>query len=234
MFWATGLPPGEAAKVSGSSLLTLGFATVETPIQTVLAFVEAGLGLVMVAVLISYLPTIYSAFARREAAVTLLEVRAGTPPSPVEMFLRYNRIHNLDELGKIWTNWEGWFADIEESHTSLAALTFFRSPQPNRSWVTAAGTILDAAALANPCSTCLTIRRPISASAPAISPCGASAIFSASSTMKRRSPATRSALHAPNLKPCVTSWPPVGFRSKPTANRPGAPMPAGGSTTTLC
>jgi hypothetical protein len=149
MFWATGLPPGEAAKVSGSSLLTLGFATVETPLQSGLAFIEAGLGLVMVAVLISYLPTIYSAFARREAAVTLLEVRAGTPPSPVELFLRYDRIHNLSELGKLWSSWEGWFADIEESHTSLAALTFFRSPQPNRSWVTAGGTILDAAALAN-------------------------------------------------------------------------------------
>ncbi len=149
MFWAGGSEPPDAAKMSGSSLLTLGFATLDTPWAVGMAFVEASIGLVLVALLIAYLPTMYAAFARRETAVTMLEVRAGSPPSAIEMFQRYHRIHNLSEMGDLWVTWEIWFADVEESHTSLAALSFFRSPQPDRSWVTAAGTILDAASLAN-------------------------------------------------------------------------------------
>jgi hypothetical protein len=89
----------------------------------------------------------YSAFSRREAAVNMLDVRAGSPPSAVEMIARYYRIRGLDQLHEIWTTWEMWFADVEETHTSLAALPFFRSPQPDRSWITAAGAVLDAASL---------------------------------------------------------------------------------------
>lgn len=79
--------------------------------------------------------------------VTLLEVRAGSPPSAVEMLSRYQRIQGLPGLAAQFEAWENWFADIEESHTSLPALVFFRSPWPDRSWVTAAGAVLDAAAL---------------------------------------------------------------------------------------
>lgn len=77
----------------------------------------------------------------------MLEVRAGSPPSAVEMIKRYSRLNRLDQLGELWTSWEAWFVDIEESHTSLGALPFFRSPQPHRSWVTAAGAVLDGASL---------------------------------------------------------------------------------------
>ena len=134
-------------RLSGSSLLTLGFATSENIFVNLLIFSEATLGLILVALLIAYLPTMYSAFSRREEAVNLLEVRAGSPPSAVEMLLRYNRIHGLAQLADLWANWEVWFADVEETHTVLPALVFFRSPRPENSWVIAAGTILDAAAL---------------------------------------------------------------------------------------
>lgn len=148
MFWAIGIEPLERAfKLSGSSLLTLGFENVSDIPSDILAFVEATIGLILCALLISYLPTMYSAFARREAAVSMLEVRAGTPPSAVQMIVRYQRISGLDQISELWQSWEVWFAEIEESHTSLAALSFFRSPQPQRSWVTASGTVLDAAAL---------------------------------------------------------------------------------------
>jgi hypothetical protein len=149
MFWALGIAGWQDAfVVSGSSLLTLGFAGVESVGQTALAFSEATIGLILVALLIAYLPTMYTAFARREAAVALLEVRAGTPPFAVELFERYTRLQRLDQLHDLWLSWEMWFADVEESHTSLPALAFFRSPQPDRSWITAAGAILDAASLA--------------------------------------------------------------------------------------
>jgi hypothetical protein len=148
MFWGLGVPTlFDAFRDSGSSLLTLGFAVIEGFPRQTLSFSEAGIGLIMVALLIAYLPTIYSAFSRREAAVTLLEVRAGNPPSAAEMLRRYFRIHGPERLTDVWKIWEGWFADIEESHTSLPALVFFRSPQPDHSWVTSAGAVLDAAAL---------------------------------------------------------------------------------------
>jgi hypothetical protein len=148
MFWAWSLPEWkDAIRMSGSSLLTLGFAPLNNFEQALIGFSEAIFGLGLVALLISYLPTMYSAWSRREEAVALLEVRAGSPPSAVEMLLRYFRIEGLDRLPEVWENWEVWFANVDETHTSLAALSFFRSPTPHRSWVTAAGAVLDAAAL---------------------------------------------------------------------------------------
>jgi hypothetical protein len=148
MYWALGASTWyRAIQISGSSLLTLGFAAADGPLHLLLSFTEATIGLILVALLIAYLPTMYAAFSRRETAVTLLEVRAGNPPSAMEMIQRYHRIHGLEQLTEIWQGWEIWFADIEESHTSLAALVFFRSPQPDHSWVTAAGAVLDGAAL---------------------------------------------------------------------------------------
>ncbi|MGE5138897.1 MAG: hypothetical protein ACM3JD_05510 [Rudaea sp.] len=150
MYWALGpVSWAEAFAISGSSLLTLGFVPLQDLAHQALAFSEATLGLGLLALLISYMPTMYSAFSRREAAVTMLEVRAGSPPSAENMIERYNRIHGLNRLGVVWTSWEAWFADIDETHTSLAALVFFRSPHAEHSWVTAAGAILDCASLTN-------------------------------------------------------------------------------------
>ncbi|HJS29692.1 MAG TPA: hypothetical protein VJ768_08725 [Anaerolineales bacterium] len=149
MFWAIGVEPVERAFwMSGSALLTLGFAPVTTLTQTILAFTEAMIGLGLIALLIAYLPAIYSAFSARENLVALLEVYAGSPPSAFELISRASRIRGLGYLGELWTSWEIWFAALEESHTSLLILAYFRSPSPDRSWVTAAGTVLDAAALA--------------------------------------------------------------------------------------
>lgn len=149
MFWAVDqVSWHDAFRVSGSSLFTLGFAVPASTISDFMVFSEALIGLGLIAILIAYLPTMYSAFSRREAAVTLLEVRAGSPPSAIEMFERFRRLHRLEELNEIWVTWEAWFSELEESHTSLAALAFFRSPRPHRHWVIAAGAVLDAASLA--------------------------------------------------------------------------------------
>jgi hypothetical protein len=146
MFWAIGNQPlREAFGLSGSSIVTLGFAPFADLPTTVLGISEAGLGLSLLALLITYLPSVYATFSRREQVVALLEVRAGSPPSAAELIERFARIGWLDRLDDLWSQWESWFVDIEETHTSLPALVFFRSPQPDRSWVTAAGTMLDTA-----------------------------------------------------------------------------------------
>jgi hypothetical protein len=137
----------DAVSLSGSSITTLGFIPAETSVERLLAFTEAGWGLILVTLMITYLPSIYSTFSRRETQVALLEVRAGDPPSAVEMLTRYNRIGWLENAADTWLDWERWFAEIEESHTTFPIVAFFRSPQPQRSWVTASGTVLDAASL---------------------------------------------------------------------------------------
>jgi hypothetical protein len=148
MYWSLGERPWRLAfALSGSSLLTLGFTAPHDFPMTALAFTEAGLGLALLALLISYLPSIYTAFSRREAAVASLDTRAGRPPSAVAMLERLSRIKGLDEMGDFWRDWERWFVDIEETHTSNPSLVFYRSPVSNRSWITAAGTVLDAASI---------------------------------------------------------------------------------------
>jgi hypothetical protein len=146
IYWAVGLDvPRDSFVQSGSSLLTLGFA-VDTHGPVVAAtFVEATLGLGLIALLISFLPSMYQQFSHREVLVSQLDTRAGTPPTPVNLFRRAHRIGwDADDL---WTDWERWFAEVEESHTSYLALPFFRSPHHARSWITAAGAVLDSAAL---------------------------------------------------------------------------------------
>ncbi len=148
MFWAVEPRPlYDVFSLSGSSLLTLGFTKSEGVISLLLEFSEATFGLTMAALLIAYLPTMYAAFSKRESMVAMLDVRGGTPPTPLELLTRAHRIRGLDALTELWVAWEVWFVEVEESHTSLAALVFFRSPQPNTSWVTAAGAVLDTAAL---------------------------------------------------------------------------------------
>ena len=137
-----------AIELSGSSLFTLGTTSSRHLGADVLTYAEAGLGLLLLTLLITYLPSIYTAFSRRENGVNLLSVRAGDPPKATTMLIRYHRIEDANyRLSSLWQTWEGWFADVEESHTSFSILAFFRSPQPEQSWVTAAGTLLDAASL---------------------------------------------------------------------------------------
>ncbi|CAN5199227.1 hypothetical protein BH20ACT24_BH20ACT24_12770 [soil metagenome] len=147
-FWGLGgRSLREAFILSGSSLLTLGFERAESLPATILAFFEAAIGLVLLAMLITYLPSLYGAFSRREAAVTALEVRAGSPPSGVEMIGRFFVMQRIDRLTDVWARWETWFVEVEETHTSFPSLVFFRSPQPEHSWITAAGAVLDGASL---------------------------------------------------------------------------------------
>ncbi len=152
VFWGLGIdPPREAFYLAGSSLLTLGTHQATDLPTHVAQFVAATLGLGLVALLISYLPSIYSAFQRREVAVTQLATRAGEPPSPIVMIRRHHALERLDALDQVWEDWETWFADVEETHTSQPSIVFFRSISHERSWITSAGVVLDAAALR--CST---------------------------------------------------------------------------------
>jgi hypothetical protein len=139
--------PSVALRWSGSAVFTLGYSVPSGGFATALVFCEAAIGLGLLALLIAYLPSIYSAFSRREATVTHFSVRAGTPPSAVELLMRARRAEFLHGLDPLFESWEAWFVDLEETHTTFVSLVFFRSPNPHRSWITAAGAMLDTAAL---------------------------------------------------------------------------------------
>jgi hypothetical protein len=150
IFWGVGdISVGEAARFSGSALFTLGFAS---PVSTGLLFIDYGealIGLTLLALLISYLPTIYAAFSKREFMVAKLAIRGGFPPSPwgaIEVV--YTTTGSLDAMDALmWHEWEEWFIDLSETHTSLVILNFYRSPDPNSHWISAARIALDTAAL---------------------------------------------------------------------------------------
>src|SRR5206468_2134182 len=148
MFHALGVEGFERAfEMSGSSLFTLGFVRPPDFATNVLAFAEAATGLVLLSLLIAYLPTIYSSFSRREVRVAQLEVRAGRPPAGVNVLVRAQQMERFHLLDDFWRTWQEWFAEIEETHTSIGVLSFFRSPVGHRSWLTASGAVLDAASL---------------------------------------------------------------------------------------
>jgi hypothetical protein len=148
IFWGLGVDPlRQAFTLSGSSLLTLGVEHPGDLPVTIAAFIEATLGLGLIGLLISYLPSIYAAFQRRELRVAQLATRAGDPPSAAEMITRHHALNRLDALDDLWDEWEEWFADLEETHTSQPALVFFRSISHDRSWITSAGVLLDVASL---------------------------------------------------------------------------------------
>ena len=132
---------------AGASLLTLGFVTTNSLWATVVDFIAGFTGLIIVALQIAYLPTLYTAYNRRETEVTLLNVRAGNPAWGPEV-LRRSRIGSvMDELPILYQAWERWAAELAESHVSYPTLLRFRSPGSGASWITSLLAVMDAAAM---------------------------------------------------------------------------------------
>lgn len=138
---------GGALRIAGSSLFTLGFVVSAAPAASPLEFVAAASGMVVVALQIGYLPTLYGAYNRRETLLTALGARAGAPAWGPEILARHQLDHAVATLPALFAAWETWAADITESHASYPWLMVFRSPDPLQSWVVSLLAMLDAAAL---------------------------------------------------------------------------------------
>ncbi len=136
-----------ALEEAGSSLFTLGFVRPVGAGPVAVVFLAGASGLAMVALLIAYLPTLYTAFNRREISVTMLEALAGSPPWGPELLARQALIGDVAYLPKVYERWTEWAADIAESHTNYRTLAYFRSPDPQTSWLLGLLAVLDAAAL---------------------------------------------------------------------------------------
>ncbi len=138
---------GTALRIAGSSFFTLGVFSSPAGSPVMLEFIAAASGMIVVALQIGYLPTIYSAYNRRETLITALSARAGKPAWGPEILARHQLSHAAATLPALFASWETWAADITESHVSYPWLTVFRSPDPLQSWVVSQLAILDAAAL---------------------------------------------------------------------------------------
>jgi hypothetical protein len=145
--WSSGDSLGSALEVAGSSVFTLGIATSPGSGSSAIEIIGAGVGLLVVALEIAYLPTLYNAFSTRETEVTLLATRAGTPAWGPEILARHYMLDSIGELPPLYADWERWAAAVSESHTNYPALIWFRSPVSSRSWLLGLVAVMDSAAL---------------------------------------------------------------------------------------
>ena len=147
IYWGThDLSWSRAFEISVSSLTTMGFAEPKGTGRIWIAFVEATIGLGLVALLISYLPTIYTAYNSREKGTNRLRPVAGSPPGGVEFLQSLQRLGSLDSPD-LWRTSADWMLDLEQTHTAFPILTYFPGSDSEQSWVATMGAVLDASTL---------------------------------------------------------------------------------------
>ncbi len=135
--------------MSGTTFFTLGLGDVAPrgTFARVLTVVESGLGFGFLAIVIGYFPVLYQAFSRREVSISLLDARAGSPPSAAELLRRHAGPGGAAALEQLLRDWERWAAEVLETHLSYPLLAYFRSQHTNQSWLAALTTVLDTSAL---------------------------------------------------------------------------------------
>jgi hypothetical protein len=134
---------------SGTTFFTLGLGDI-VPVSAgarAMTVLEASIGFGMLALVIGYLPVLYQAFSRREVNISMLDARAGTPPTASELLRRHQEAQSMASLDQWLSDWEMWAADLMESHLSYPVLCFFRSQHDNQSWLAALSTVLDVCSL---------------------------------------------------------------------------------------
>ena len=135
--------------LSGTTFFTLGLGDIipRSTAERILAVTESGMGFGFLALVIGYLPVIYTGFSKREVTISLLDARAGSPPTASELLRRHSHDHGMEALRQLLLDWEHWSAELLESHLSYPLLAYYRSQHSNQSWLAALTTILDTCVL---------------------------------------------------------------------------------------
>jgi hypothetical protein len=133
---------------SGTTFFTLSLGDVHphTSFARLLTVVQGGTGLGFLAIVIGYLPALNQSFSKREVTISLLDARAGSPPTAGEMLVRHNDEYGMESIRQLLHEWERWSAELLESHLSYPVLAYFRSQHDNQSWLAALTSILDMSA----------------------------------------------------------------------------------------
>jgi len=139
---------------SGETFFTLGYGDIVPTSRAAraLSVFEAGMGFAFLGVVIGYIPVVYSSFSRREIQISMLDARAGSPPTAEELLVRLaGRTEDpgvsQSVLDEVLRDWERWAAELLEAHISYPVLSFFRSQHSNQSWLAALTTMLDVSSL---------------------------------------------------------------------------------------
>jgi hypothetical protein len=139
---------------SGETFFTLGYGDIvpTSGAARALSVFEAGMGFAFLGVVIGYIPVVYASFSRREIQISMLDARAGSPPSAAELLVRLagrSEDPGVEQkvLDEVLREWERWAGELLESQISYPVLTFFRSQHSNQSWVGALTTMLDVTSL---------------------------------------------------------------------------------------
>src|SRR5581483_2796128 len=135
--------------LSGTTFFTLGLGDVvpRSGLARLLTVAESGFGFGFLAAVIGYLPFIYGSFSKREVNISLLDARAGTPPTAGELLRRHAYEYGQEALAELLKEWELWSAELMESHLSYPVLAYFRSQHDNQSWIASLTAILDSCAI---------------------------------------------------------------------------------------
>jgi hypothetical protein len=135
--------------VSGTTIFTLGLGDVtpHSSLARVLLILQSGIGFGFLAMVMGYFPVLYGAFSRREVSISLLDARAGSPPTAAELMRRHSCDGAAQSLSTLLVEWERWSAELLESHISYPLLCYYRSQHNSQSWLSALTAILDASSL---------------------------------------------------------------------------------------
>ena len=135
--------------ISGTTIFTLGIGdlTPHSSWARLIIVLESGIGLGFLAMVISYFPVLYGAFSKREVSISLLDARAGSPPTAAELMRRHAFKGGGEALNTLLVEWERWSAELLESHISYPLLCYYRSQHSNQSWLSALTAVLDLCAL---------------------------------------------------------------------------------------
>jgi hypothetical protein len=139
---------------SGETFFTLGYGDIvpTSSMARALSVLEAFMGFAFLGVVIGYLPVVYASFSRREIQISMLDARAGSPPTAAELLVRLagrSEDPAIDQmvLDEVLRDWERWAGELLESGISYPVLGFFRSQHSNQSWLGALMTMLDVTSL---------------------------------------------------------------------------------------
>ncbi len=140
---------GTTVYFAATSVLTLGFGDIvaDGPVARVIAAMAAITGLGVVALVVTFLFSLYGSYQRRELRVVMLQASAGAPPSAVALLETYGQLELVDQLPELFRDWQAWTAEVLDSHVAYPLLGFFRSSHDDLSWISALGTVLDASSL---------------------------------------------------------------------------------------
>jgi len=140
---------GTTVYFAATSVLTLGYGEIVAVggVARVLVLVAGATGLGVVALVVTFLFSIYGSYQRRELEVVRLQATAGAPPSAVTLLEAFAQLDLRDRLPMFFVVWQRWGAEVLDSHVAYPVLAFFRSSHDNLSWLSALGTVLDAACL---------------------------------------------------------------------------------------